>query len=279
MDSLASILVHVDGGRHSLQRLQWARGLAAQHAAQARALFAVSPRFLPLPLPEGGAIPPEPLLDEIEPKHREQAKASFARASGGSGWPMQWRELDGEAPIAGFARQALTHDLLVLGQHDGTDPSARDVPADFVPSVLIESGRPAIVLPKASPHTFEEFSNVLLAWWPTRECAAALVAALPMLQRAQEVHLVSCADEAHPAVRMHEEVIEHLRNHGVESVRRHRSTDAHDPGAALLALAGGIGADLLVMGCYGHSRARELVLGGATRTVLRDLDLPVLMSH
>ena len=72
---------------------------------------------------------------------------------------------------------------------------------------------------------------------------------------------------------------DHLRQHGVVVARHHSGGVPSHPGAALLRLAADVGADLLAMGCYGHSRARELVFGGASRTVLDDMRLPVLMAH
>lgn len=71
----------------------------------------------------------------------------------------------------------------------------------------------------------------------------------------------------------------YLRMQGVERVQEHGSLEARNPGNALLSLAGDVGADLIVLGCYGHSRTRELVLGGVTRTVLDSATLPVWMAH
>jgi nucleotide-binding universal stress UspA family protein len=73
---------------------------------------------------------------------------------------------------------------------------------------------------------------------------------------------------------------DYLRLHGVEApIQRRAAVPSGEPGEGLLSLAADAGADLLVMGCYGHSRTRELVLGGATRTVLQSMTLPVLMAH
>lgn len=191
---------------------------------------------------------------------------------------MQWREQSGEPVIQGFARHALYADLLVLGQYDADDLQAVGVPPDFVASVLIASGRPALIVPRAG-----EFStigrHVLLAWKPTPEAARAVSAAMPILQRAQQIHVVadlqagsSRADAA--------DLQTHLQRHGVEAnLEFHPAVPPHTPGEGLLSLAADASADLLVMGCYGHSRARELVLGGASRTVLASMTVPVLMAH
>jgi nucleotide-binding universal stress UspA family protein len=279
MDALRSLLVHMDAGRASAQRLALARVLAARHEARLQALFAVVPRFVPVPLPLDSSIATGPLLDEIDAEHRRRARAGFEQAASGPGWPMQWLELAGGPPVPGFVQQALHADLLVLGQHDASDADTFDVPPDFAESVIVASGRPALVVPPGDYTSFDGFGSVLLAWQATREAARALEASVPLLQRAREVHVVTWGDDDALLSRQHEDLQDDLRLHGVIGAQWHRGPVPADAGAALLALAQGLGADLLVMGCYGHSRARELVLGGASRTVLRHAELPVLMAH
>jgi nucleotide-binding universal stress UspA family protein len=280
MDNIRSILVHLDAGRHMAARLAFARTLAAQHEARLRALFAVTPRFVPVPLPlDAGGVPGAPLLGEVDPAQRRLAKAHFERTASGAGWPVEWDELADEPPAHGFARHALISDLLILGQHDPDDEQAFDVSRDFIASVLLACGKPAIVVPSRERAAFERAGCVLVAWQPTRESARALDAAQPLLQRAHEVHVVHWAEGTPPSGAAPQDVVEHLSLHGVEPVQCHQGPPPSDAGRALLELADAVGADVLVMGCYGHSRARELVLGGATRTVLRDMRLPVLMAH
>jgi nucleotide-binding universal stress UspA family protein len=280
MSHIRSLLVHLDAGWHSMERLALARTLAAQHEARLRSLLALEPRFVPLPLPmEAGGLPAAPVMDEVDTRHRTLAKACFDRAVSGAGWPVQWNELGDEPPIPGFVQHALHADLLVLGQHDRDDAEALDVPSDFVQAVLMASGKPALVVPRSGRVQFDGFGVVLVAWQARREAARALDTALPLLQQAREVHLVTWSDDDTALPRQQQEVVDYLALHGVPGVQRHQGKVPPDTGAALLSLSEGVGADLLVMGCYGHSRARELVLGGASRTVLRDARLPVLMAH
>jgi nucleotide-binding universal stress UspA family protein len=278
MDTLRSILLHFDAGKHSVARLKLARALAAQFEAKLDALFAVTPQFAPLPLPVGGHVPDAPLLDEVDPQHLKHAKAAFEQAAGEPGWPVEWHELQKGAAVRGFARQALNADLLVLGQRDPLDPGAFDVPADFVESVLMASGKPAVILPYRMLVPPKGFENVLVAWHPTREAAQALDGAIPVLRRAAQVHLVTFSDEA-GTLKLQQQALSRLQAHGVERVQAHRRAPSNDVGADLWQLAGDLGCDLLVMGCYGHSRARELLLGGASSSVLNDMRLPVLMAH
>jgi nucleotide-binding universal stress UspA family protein len=207
---------------------------------------------------------------EVDGNRVRLARERFEAAAPGP--RMRWAELVDNSVIPGFAREALGADLLVLGQHDPNDPEGQAVPADFVESVIVDSGRPAIVVPYAGE--FADFGrNVLVAWKATRESARAVAAAMPFLEAAKTVH-VSSWDGTEP-----HQIDVLLRSHGIDA-RFHREGRAGaDIGEYLLSRAAELGADLLVMGCYGHSRARELVLGGASRSVLDAMTLPVLMVH
>jgi len=219
-----------------------------------------------------------PALQQLDFDHRAHAKALFDRAASNAAVPIAWAELGTAPVIAGLVRQAMWADLLILGQHDASDPLTIGVPADVVPSVLMASGRPALVVPCVD--TGSAFGqDILIAWKPTRESAHAVSAAMPLLQRAPRIHLAIADDPDTPPDEARA-LEDFLRLHGVTApVRQCAMVASADTGDRLLSLAADSGADLLVMGCYGHSRTRELVLGGATRTVLRSMTLPVLMAH
>ena len=274
-----SILLHIDASPRGIQRLALAHALAERYGAHVTALYASTPTALSLPFVMGqGAAEMLPMLQQLDIDYRDNIKALFDRAESDTTTPFLWNELH-EAPlIPGFARRALCADLLVLGQHDASDPLAVGVPSDFVPSVLIASGRPALVVPYVDlGPTFGE--EVLIAWKPTRECAHAVSAAIPFLRRARRIHL-TIADDVDATADQARALEDYLRLHDVKApIQRRAAVPSGEPGEGLLSLAADAGADLLVMGCYGHSRTRELVLGGATRTVLRSMTLPVLMAH
>jgi nucleotide-binding universal stress UspA family protein len=279
MSKLRSTLLHIDASPRSMQRLALAHALAVRYGAQVTALYASTPTALSLPFVMGqGAAEMLPMLQQLDIDHRDNIKALFDRAESDTTTPFLWNELN-EAPlIPGFARRALCADLLVLGQHDASDLLAVGVPSDFVPSVLIASGRPALVVPYVDlGTTFGE--EVLIAWKPTRECAHAVSAAIAFLQRARRIHL-TIADDVDAIADQFRALEDYLRLHDVTApIERRATVPSGEPGEGLLSLAADVGADLLVMGCYGHSRTRELVLGGATRTVLQSMTLPVLMAH
>ncbi|MBS79735.1 MULTISPECIES: universal stress protein [unclassified Variovorax] len=277
MNTLRSILVHLDGTDRAEVRLRLAHRLAALYDSTLAALFAVSPRVLAV-LPMMGGLPPMPTAGDIDPEHRAHAVAVFERLLQDHASRSDWRELRGEPVVESFIGHALTCDLMVLGQRNPRDTAGFDVPSDFVEAVLLGSGKPALVVPAAgrvSPRP----EKVLLAWRPTRESARALETALPLLQAAQEVHLAPFAhgdDFASSLSRLRG----YLRLHGIGPVLEHRAPDeGRHAGEALLLLAEKTGAGLIVMGAYGHSPARELVLGGATRTVLESATIPVWMAH
>ena len=280
MNALKSILLHLDASPRSAVRLQLTHDLAARHGARVTALYASTPSTLDLPYAMAeGAGEAIAVLQQLDVDRRDDARRMFDRSNAQVAFPMHWAELRNEPVVSGFAARALFADLLVLGQNDPGVAWPQGVPADFVQSVVIASGRPALVVPFVDICTTLG-QTPLIAWKATREAAHAVSASLPLLQRAKQVHLTAATDDDDgPGPRV-EDLIAYLRLHGVEApIERHASMPAAMAGDGLLSLAADIGADLLVMGCYGHTRARELMLGGASRTILRSMTLPVLLAH
>jgi nucleotide-binding universal stress UspA family protein len=264
---LRSLLVHLDAGAACVHRLHFAQTLGRLHNARVQAMDAAAPA------PDGASY-----------QHDEgRVRALLDLPATGDGRPVDGLRVRPADSLAAFRERALTADLLVLGQRDPVDSRAFDVPADFVEATAQATGRPCLVVPHDWQAQRHAPRAVLVAWKPTRASAAALFGALPLLQQAEQVHLVTWGDDARvsspPAGRPQQQVVDALRLHGVDGVERHSGKEPPDAGAALLTLAAALNAELLVMGCYGHARARELVLGGATHTVLRRMHLPVLMAH
>ena len=279
MNALRSILLHLDASPRSTRRLALACELAAQHDGRVTALYASAPAAFSVPfVMADGAADVLAMLQQLDIDYRDNARALFDRSLAGATPAVAWRELRNAAVIPGVAAQALYTDLLVLGQHDPSDPLTVGIPSDFVASVLLASGKPALVLPYVDTWTTLG-REVLIAWKPARESAHAVAAAMPFLKRASRIHL-TIADDPGAIEAPARELEDYLRLHGVQApLQQHAPVPDESAGDALLSLAADVGADLLVMGCYGHSRARELVLGGASRTVLRSMTLPVLMAH
>lgn len=273
MQTPKSILLHIDGTARCVERVRITRQLAETFEAEAMAMYSVTPLLLRYPLAiEGGAMIAGELA-KLDDEYRDQAHSAFQAASAASP-RLTWAELTDGAHWE-FARQALYADLMVLGQRDATDEASSGTPPDFVPNLLIETGRPALVLPYAGPIA-QIGRNVLVAWKQTREAARAVSAALPWLVRADHVHVVYYGDTPDLVLKAQQR---YLQTHGVVATMHSGGAEQGDAGVALLSLAADLDADMLVMGCYGHSRAREWVLGGATRSVLQSMTLPLLMVH
>jgi nucleotide-binding universal stress UspA family protein len=279
---IRQILVHVDPTRASARRLSAARDVAQRLQASLTCLYAATPGFVELPYaPTLGPGLAASLL-EIDDKRRAQAKKVYDEVMQSSECFAEcasWAET-AQVPInETFARQALFADLLVLGQRDPADEDAPSVPADFVETVLIASGRPALVVPHIGVNG-PIGTTVAIAWKETPEAARAVTAALPFLQRARRVYVMSWDEESKPEVGGESLDLErYLSAHGVNFTWDRAGAERQQIGELLLSRAFDFGADLLVMGCYGHSRAREWILGGASRTILQSMTLPVLMMH
>lgn len=274
---MKSILVHLDASPRSSHRLALAQGLARRHGAELTACFAVLPTWQSTPWAFGeGMAAAAALLAEVDAAQRQRGRETFEQAQAQG--PVLWAEADADGLMPWLLQRALVADLLVLGQADEDDKRTGALPPGLVPELIAGTGKPALVVPRTG--YFEPLARrVLVAWKPTREAARAVTAALPWLQQAQHVHLATQPGPDGELERTLGPLQHWLALHGVQAgVERHR-LDGGEVGSGLLSLAADLGAELLVMGCYGHSRTREWVLGGASRTVLEGLSLPVLMAH
>jgi nucleotide-binding universal stress UspA family protein len=283
MNEIRSILLHVDNASTGRMRLLTAQAVAKDMGAQLEALYAVTPVHMMYPYVFAAEAPLAAQMAHLEQDQRNKQHAVFEqlRAAAGDGPKVQWHETHDE-PTRGFVERAWAADLLVLGQHASSDTTFSGVNDDFVSSVLIDSGKPALVLPYIHQGPVKS-QTVLMAWKPTPQAARAATAALPWLKRARQVHVATWMDHAakpiNQPINQPLAIDTWLRHHGINAVLHHEAPAGRDLGDLLLSVAADVQAELLVMGCYGHSRTREWLLGGATRTVLRSMTLPVLMSH
>ena len=188
----------------------------------------------------------------------------------GQHFAVAWRETTGrEAPE--ISERGRLFDLIVIAR---PDPESGPGTAAALEAALFETGRPVVIAP---PEPHGALRHVAVAWNATRESARAVWAARPFLTRAEKVSIITVVDSdpgANPA-----DLARYLAHHGVSAETHLAKRSAAGLGDSLLDATKDCGADLLVMGGYGHSRLRELVLGGATRSVLQQAALPVLMTH
>jgi nucleotide-binding universal stress UspA family protein len=146
-------------------------------------------------------------------------------------------------------------------------------------ALIFDSGRPVLVLPREPRKSFA-LNTATVAWDFSRPAARAVGDALPLLTKAKRVHVVTVTNEKRiDSSRSGPELAKHLARHGVDVILDSVDAAGRPIGEALTAAARVHDSDLLVMGAYGHSRLREFVLGGATRSMVNSPPLPVLLSH
>lgn len=272
MSPIRSLLVHVDNTPESAVRLEFARSLAIANEAALSAMFVAQPPQRPLSSAFGESpLPMNTLLEQVDDG---PARSMFEERSALGGPAMRWIAHEG-ADLAAFCRQGLYADMLVLGQPSQGRSQVGAAPAGFVESALVQTGKPGLVLP--STGEIRPFKDVLIGWNATTPAARAIGAALPFLVKARRVHVLEAAGTATGPQGIG--LREYLGFHGVVPVVHSTDAPAAEAGDRLLSVASDVGADLLVMGCYGRSRAMEWVWGGATRTVMKTMTLPVLMAH
>jgi nucleotide-binding universal stress UspA family protein len=282
MVSYKDLLVVLDSGADTRGRIDLAAALAERFAAHLVGLYAIPSSDLQRRAGYADLAALEPVYREWRARvlaQAEETREAFEHAAQLRGLATEWRgAVEGsEADPALHARYA---DLAILGQRD-PDNDEMALVRPRPERVTLASGRPILVVPYAG-HFATVGRCALVAWNASREAARAVADAMPLLAAAETVTVL--AVDPHPGPDGHgdlpgADIALHLARHGVKAqIERTVSTDV-PIGEVLLSRAADLGADLLVMGAYGHSRARELLLGGATRSILASMTIPVLMSH
>ena len=276
-----TILVHCDAGRAAPARTELAAALAERHQAHLVGLHA-RPAFHPPVYDNGGFAMGMMFKDHEDALRESEAESSkiFAAALKGKAITSEWRSADGDADdlLTVHARYA---DLTVVGQNDPAATTRLPMPSDLPESVALATGRGVLVVP-FSGASAAIGRNVLLCWNASRESGRAATEALPLLQTAAAVTVLvvgaKTSKSGHGAEPGADAAI-WLGRHGVKvTVQRDVAAD-ENVGSLILSRAMDHGCDVIVMGIYGHTRLRELVLGGASRTVLASMTVPVLMAH
>jgi nucleotide-binding universal stress UspA family protein len=278
---LGEIVVFIDGRGESASILEFAGTLAQEHGARLISVFMQ---------PEPIATPAETFargtgmhttievhqaqLKRIEADHRAQFEDIVRRH--GVRPESEWRSLPYLSSEVGV--HAYYADLVVVGRPES--PAQTAGPPGLAESLVLSSGRPIIVFPPRG--TVSQVRRILVAWNATRESVRAVGDAMPLLVKAEAVEVLVADHERSRAGHGQEpgaDIARHLARHGAKVEVRRLSSGGKDVGGLLLSQAATFGADLLVMGAYGHSQIREWMFGGVTRTVLYEAGLPVLMSR
>lgn len=283
MTSYKTVLLHAASEQRFPAQLSVAVDLATRFRAHLIAL-AIAP--LPIEIPAG--VPGVPETVKID-KYRkiflqaaERMKEQFARATAGRRCTAEWMIKD--APLRGTAALLIAHahaaDLIVAGV---AEPGAKGIkPLGITEHLILGSGRPVLLAPRAGGTHRPVGNNVLIAWNGSRESTRATYDAMPILKAARYVKVLSINTGRYtttPAMDCPQALCATLARHGVRAECEAIALPGADVGAALLSATRAANADLLVMGCYSHSRLYEHAFGGASQHVLAESTVPVLMSH
>lgn len=281
--ALNDILVQLDcyPDPTPVDAVEWAVDFTARIGGRASAL-AVEVR---IPAPKNFAaeqlIGITDLAREEEAKSRQAAEALLAH-------------FEAKARSAEVFQERLHHVAHYVDVTDHTVAVARTRDFAIVPvaskldgqvgvaeALIFGSGRPVIVAQSpAGPPPSSALDRVVVAWDGSRPAARALADALPILLRAKEVRILTVLNEKPATVAgSGEQVIRHLKAHGISAVLDEVEADGDRIGKVFERYLAVQAADLLVMGAFGHSRLREFILGGATQSMLNTASIPVLLAH
>jgi len=275
--SFRSILVHVDVTDRGKRNLAAAVSLADSYDTHVTGLYVKPPTSLPSYA--SMHVPPEvfEMIEKDQEKLVDSAEKTFTEAMAAAGREDRSDWYYAAGPVAEkIAQVGRCSDLIVIGQEDEKVDIAAygEVPDD----VVIAAGRPVLIVPYTGI-TSTLGDRILVAWDHSRESARAVADALPFLKRASAVTVVSVDPDHDEGDVPGADLARYLSEHNIKAMVN-RFTDKNlAVDDVLLNQAADGGADMLVMGAYGHSRLREMVLGGVTRHIMDHMTVPVLMSH
>ncbi len=270
-----SIVLHMNGGERDSANGAVAAALAARFGARLEGLFAPVPPYVPATI--DGMMTPQivQIQRDINSKRAAAARAAFDAAARGLKSGAEFVEQDMRAMDL-VIRRGRYADLTVIGQ---ASPEETDVATDFdLPADLVMAlGRPVLIVPYAGDFT-DVGRRVLVAWNGSRESARAAADAIPLIKGAEQV-MVLMVNPGEGSDAMGAEVKAYFARHGIAARPQTARTDEIEVDDVLLSTAADVSADMIVMGAYGRSRMREMILGGATHGLLKHMTAPVLMSH
>ena len=226
-----------------------------------------------------GGIPSD--IDNQREENSTSAKAAsdrFAEAARSAGVSFETRLADASAAGAPdlFGRIARRFDLAIVGQARREQGASEEM---LIEGALFGSGRPVIIVPVIQSRGLT-LERVVVCWDGSRPAARAIADAMPFLTRAKAVDIVVVTGERDRSGEITGKYMrQHLARHGIETEIKHIKAAGADAQNAIQAYVAEIGADLMVMGGYHHSRLREFILGGVTRGILKSMTVPVFMSR
>ena len=225
------------------------------------------------------------ILDAQSNYYHEQAaqvQAAFEQRVQGEDLVTEWRSVSCRGlPIAAAVNvHSAATDLMITSQ--ANPENDWETQADLPVRLIVESGRPVLLVPYGGGAAAEIGTYVTVAWDGSREAARAAFDAVPILAGAKQVKVLSLDHQSTDdggSFTASDDITLALARHGIEAEAASDTAANRSVGEALLSHVSQQGGDLLVMGCSGHTRFREFIFGGATRHVLQNATIPVLMSH
>ena len=276
---LNDIVVYVDGAEATKARVGFAVALAKEHGAHLVGIAFAPTALLPLYGADVGFADMTEVLESVKTQSANALEAfkTRAKAEGVSAEARLMQGMSEEFPHD-FAHAARHVDLAILGQPRDGDPLIGQYA--LVERCLFASGRPVIIVP-ASPEKLALKGTIVAAWDESAEAARSINDALTFLKPAARVVLLVgvTAEQGEERTPQTDDMIAHLKRHGVVAEAMRVKASEGDVGRLLLSTAKTLGADLMVMGAFHHSRWREFILGGVTLTVLEEATIPLFMAH
>lgn len=277
-----TLLVHADESVHMPKRVEIAADLAQRndaHLIGAAATALPGTYYLPELIGES-TVSLSAYLEYLR-QRAEATLATFESIVQRKGVNTFEKRVINDEAGAGISMQARYADLVIVGQTD-PDESLPATQSGFPEYVVMNSGRPVLIVPHASA-VGQIGKRVLAAWDGSMEATRAFTAAIPFFREAELVQVAVFDPKPRSGVHGEQpgaDMALYLSRHGIQvEVAQHVKPGNVDTGDALLSHAVDFGADMIVMGCYGHSRFREVLLGGVSNTILRSMTVPVLMAH
>lgn len=285
--TIKSILCIFGGSQSELNALSTASVLGHTYGARVRVLHISSDPHAYAGVYGEGVVVSAAIIESIENENMQRlnkARQYVASVTAKYHIPLDTAEVSAHHASAQFihfvgavdpvvAREGRLSDLIIIGR--GVTPAN-----DLMTPALFNTGRPVLLMPSAHGDLSGEWQDktVALAWNGSLQAARALFNALPLLERAEKVYVLTVEEHDHDLA-TEVALMEYLRAHGIQAQGVVVAAGERSHGEALLLRAKELKSDLLVMGAYGHSMFREMVLGGVTEHMLQKADIPLLLSH
>ncbi len=273
------VMVHLDGSEEDEFRLRHAEAIAAGGQSRIIGLYTNSlPEYAYVLAIQSGLAPMAPII-QLEERVRETGDRAISSLT------ERCKRISAPTEICRVEERASEVSTLCVSKARCADLFVATAPYqreelpiwdELAEAVMFEAGQGIYFVPRGAGA--RPVRSVLVAWRDTRESARALAVALPFLKAATRTRIV-IADAPAATQEQAKDLVAHLARHGIKADVAAIETGGKAVSDALLNEAHGMGADLIVMGAYGHSRFRERILGGVTREMIEKSDLPILMAH